>query len=320
MSMNRALARSITSDEIHTFEEEGVVWLRGIIDPEWVRRLSSAIDDFLADPRGQAVDFTNLGLLASTPEQVSGFKAAGDWVEQKLAWGTPQQLAGKVLVDETVRPEEGKRGHYLSVTGTWRLHPTMSALAIASPLPEIAAVLMRSKKVYLYDDQLLVKPPGTMEKTAWHQDLGYDHIQGTKVCGIRVPTAKETEDMGPVLYLRRSHKSGKIFKVNYFISDAVNPLDEGEAIPKIDGYEAEFDTVYFLPEPGDVVVHHLATLHGAGGNRSTTSSRRAVTYRYGGDDATHKFRRFAPPQDVSALRDREPLDKDPDRHPVVWPR
>jgi ectoine hydroxylase-related dioxygenase (phytanoyl-CoA dioxygenase family) len=178
---------------------------------------------------------------------------------------------------------------------------------------------MRSQKVYLYDDQVLVKPPGTLEKTAWHQDMGYDNIQGEKVCGIRVPAGQETPEMGLVQYLRGSHKSGKIFKVNYFISNATSSEDEGEEIPAIDGHEADFNLVCPTPELGDVVVHHLRTLHGAGGNQSRTRTRRGITVRYGGENVTHKFRKHAPPQDLSDLKDGDPLDKDPERHPVVWP-
>jgi hypothetical protein len=318
--MNSKLVRTITPQEIQTYEEDGVVWLRGIIDVEWAYRLRHAIDELLADPRGQAVDFTNLGIAASAPQEVSGFQGIGKWEGLKQEWGSPRQLAGTVLIDKRVQAEEGKRGHFLSMTGTWKAHPLIRELALASPLPQIAAILMRSQKVYLYDDQVLVKPPGTIEKTAWHQDLGYDNIQGTKVCGIRVPADRETPEVGLVEYLRGSHKSGKIFKVNFFISDAASPKDDGEEIPAIDGHEQDFDLVCYAPEPGDVVVHHLGTLHGAGGNRSTVDTRRAVTIRYGGDDVTHKLRPCAPPQDLSDLKDGDPLDLDPDRHPVVWPR
>jgi len=319
--MNRRLLRPITPEEIRTYEEDGVVWLRGILDARWASQLAIAIDELIVSPRGQAVDFTNLGLAATTiAEERSGFTPTGKWAQAEHEWGSPRQLAGSVLIDEKVQAAPGKRGHFLSMTGTWQRHPIIRELALASPLPEIAASLMWSQKVYLYDDQVLVKPPGTREKTAWHQDLGYDNIQGEKVCGIRMPASKETPEMGLVQYWRGSHKSGKIFKVNYFISNATSIGDEGEEIPAIEGHEADFDLVWFAPEPGDVVVHHLRTLHGAGGNCSTTSTRRGITVRYGGDDVTHKFRKYAPPQDLSELRDGAPLDKDPERHPVAWPR
>lgn len=315
--MNRRLIRPVTDDELQTYDRDGVVWLRDILDVEWVTRLGRAIDELVdsrADkPADQVLDLTGLAIAAASDTQTAAPAETSEW-------GSPRQLAGRVALDTRVGPRT-HRGHFVSVTSAWQLHPAIRELAIDSPLPELAALLTRSTKLYLYDDQLLVKPPGTMERTAWHQDQGYDHIVGDKVCAIRVPTGRETPEVGLIQYLRGSHKSGIIYKVNYFISDATAPDDGGEAIPRIEGHEAEFDIVTFAPEPGDVVVHHLRTLHGAAGNSSDTETRRAVTFRYAGDDVRYKFRKFAPPaQRPSHLRDGDPLDLEPERHPVVWPR
>ena len=315
--MNPKQLRHVTDDEVRTYERDGVVYLPNIIDIEWAKRLSSAIDELIswaekpAQQADQVLDLTGLALAAST---ATALPPAGP-----SEWGSPRQLAGRVAVDQRVRPKSA-RGHFVSVTSAWQLHPAIRELAIDSPLPEIAALLTGSNKLYLYDDQLLVKPPGTMERTAWHQDQGYDHIAGDKVCAIRVPADRETSELGLIQYLRGSHRSGKIYKVNYFISDATAPDDAGESIPKIEGHESNFDIVTYAPGPGDVVVHHLRTLHGAAGNSSETDTRRAVTFRYAGDDVRYYFRRFAPPaQRPSQLRDGDPLDLEPERHPVVWP-
>jgi hypothetical protein len=316
--MNRNLTRPVSDDELHTYQLDGVVYLPGIIDPEWAKRLNQAIEELVsraetpAEQADQVLDLTGLALAASS---TAAPPPAG-----VPEWGSPRQLAGRVAFDKRVKVKSG-RGHFLSVTSAWQIHPLIHELAIDSPLPEIAAVLSGSSKVYLYDDQLLVKPPGTMERTAWHQDQGYDHIAGDKVCAIRLPVNRETPEMGPIQYLRGSHSSGRIFKVNYFISDATSPDDGGEPIPSIEGHESDFDIVSFTPGPGDLVVHHLRTLHGAGGNSSETLTRRAVTFRYAGDDVRYYFRKFAPPaQRPSNLRNGDLLDLEPERHPVVWPR
>ena len=320
MLMKTHLRRPITEEEMRTYEEDGVVWLPGILDLEWANYLARGIDELVKKPRGQAVDFTNLGLAANAPEAVSGFQARDKWVEGQSEWGSPRQLAGTVLLEDDIQPEPEKRGHYLSITGSWQVSDVLRDVAMHSPLPEIAATLMRSQKVFLYDDQVLVKPPLTLEKTSWHQDLGYDNIQGTQVCGVRVPAYAESADMGLVHYLKGVHKSGKIYKVNFFISNAHADDDEGVDIPLIDGHEDDFDTITFAPQPGDVVVHHLASLHGAGGNLSHTRPRSGVTVRYGGDDVTHKFRHHAPPQDLSPVPDGTPLGHDAAKNPRVWPR
>jgi hypothetical protein len=309
--MNLNPLRPITPQELETYERDGVVWLRGIIDLEWVRLLATTIEEILQRQIGQLVDFTGLGLAISEDK----LAASGRWSDSRRDWGTAKQLSGNVLLDKQVTPI-GKRGHYISATDAWKASPSMRVLALRSPAPKIAAALMKSQRVYLYGEQVLVKPPGTMEKTAWHADQGYDHIQGEQVCGVRIPTTQETAEMGMVQYLRGSHKSGAVYKVNYFISDSTDD-DEGEPVPQIEGHEADFDLVAFAPAPGDVVVHHLRTLHGAGGNASVDRTRAAVTLRYGGDDSRYKFRRFAPPQDTVSqiLKDGDPLDGEPTRFP-----
>jgi Phytanoyl-CoA dioxygenase (PhyH) len=310
--MNREMLRDITDDELQTFQRDGVVHLRKIIDLEWIEQLNQAIDELIArteKPVDQVLDFTTLALASDS--------ASSQQPPEPSEWASPRQLAGRVSLDSRVRPKFS-RGHFISVTSVWQLHSMIRELAIDSPLPRIAAQLSGSSKLYLYDDQLLVKPPGTMERTAWHQDQGYDHIAGDKVCAIRIPAGRETPDMGLIEYLRGSHRSGKVYKVNYFISDATAPDDGGEPIPSIEGHENEFDIVTFAPEPGDVVVHHLRTLHGAGGNSSESKTRRAITFRYAGDDVRYYFRKFAPPaQRPSNLHDGDPLDLEPTRHPVA---
>ena len=309
--MNPNLLRNISQEELGSYERDGVRWLPRIIDLDWVNLLAKTIEEILARQLGQFIDFTGLGLALGSAE----LAASGRWSDPARDCGTTKQLSGKVLLDEQVKPA-GRRGHYISATDTWKLVPAMRELALRSPVPKIAAELMRSRRVYLCGEQVLVKPPGTLEKTAWHSDQGYGHIQGEQVCGVRIPTTQETERMGLVQYLRGSHKSGAVYKVNYFISDASDD-DEGLPIPQIEGHEEDFDLVTFAAGPGDVVVHHIGTLHGAGGNATSDRTRAAVTIRYAGDRFEYKFRRFAPPQDALSqlLKDGDPLDGEPERFP-----
>jgi len=308
--MNWEPKRPVAEEEIAAYERDGVVLLSGILDLELVERLAAEIDAMNDNPVGQTIDFTGLGMA------MAGIKKTGNWSSSDRNWSEVQELGDRVLLDSKVAVRGENRGHYMSATDTWKHNAFISELTLNSPVPKIAAALMRSSKIYIYGDQILVKPPFTMERTAWHQDLGYDHIQGRQVCGVRIPTTVETPEMGQVEYWRGSHASGKVYKVNYFISDSTDD-DIGEPVPKILGHESDYEIIVYAPKPGDVIVHHLGTLHGAGGNASPTATRRAITIRYGGDDATYKFRRFAPPQDTVSplLHDGDRLDGDPERFP-----
>lgn len=79
--------------------------------------------------------------------------------------------------------------------------------------------------------------------------------------------------------------------------------------------------MHFNARPGDVIVHHLRSVHGSGANRSATQTRRAITIRCGGDDAQYKLRSDAPPGGIEIAReDGQPLDRYPAEYPRVWPR
>ena len=55
-----------------------------------------------------------------------------------------------------------------------------------SPAAEIADTLMESEKVNFFYDQLLVKEPGTVEKTPWHQDQQYWAVSSRQVASCAV--------------------------------------------------------------------------------------------------------------------------------------
>jgi ectoine hydroxylase-related dioxygenase (phytanoyl-CoA dioxygenase family) len=68
--------------------------------------------------------------------------------------------------------------------------------------------------------------------------------------------------------------------------------------------------VHFNARPGDVIVHHLRSVHGSGAHRSETRTRRAIAIRSGRDDARYKLRSDAPPDGIEIAReDGQPLDR-----------
>ncbi len=182
------LTRAITEAEKRDYERDGVIWLREIIDPEWAQEVARAAERVAADRPRSFVDFTNLGLAADASSAVSGSRGGELWTAPDLDWAAPKHLAGKVLLEEVAELALDARGHYLSIANCWTLDPFFEELALRSPIVEIAAVLMRTDRINLYEDQLLIKPPMTLEKTAWHHDLSYDNIEGMKMCGIRIPS------------------------------------------------------------------------------------------------------------------------------------
>lgn len=201
----------------------------------------------------------------------------------------------------------------------WRHDATFAAFSLRSPLAPIAATLLRSDRVALWEDSVLVKESGTPFETRFHTDAGYFHCEGEQICTAWVPLDAATPVSGMVRWVQGSHRFSDEFRPNLFVTD--EPIDgtSGEVVPDVLGTpELASRVVTFDVEPGDITVHHARTLHGAPANRSS-HRRRAVSVRYCGDDVRyrHKEGLFASAE-LATVADGDPVG--PPAHPIAWPR
>jgi ectoine hydroxylase-related dioxygenase (phytanoyl-CoA dioxygenase family) len=306
-TMYPGILRDVTEDEVRTYEVSGVVYLPAILSNAWVARIATGIDDALHR------QWQSDGIAKySVTEAAEALKAAGQ----------------QVLSDARAAaiPEE-RRGRFLTMIGAHAINADIRAAAVESPLPYIAARLFRAKKVNFYDDQTLMKEPGTREYTAFHTDEPYYHLRGDQVCGMWVSPDVVTADSGAMRYVRGSHRWGSYFRTNNFVSqgqgllvgeNGVNNETGQIQLPDIEGNEDKYDIVTYPSNPGDVIVHHSNLIHGSGPNYRADRNRRAVSLRYAGDDVRYRHHRSAPPQPHHrhALRDGDILDSE--QFPVVW--
>ena len=205
---------------------------------------------------------------------------------------------------------QGKPGRFFGDFFVWRQDRDFRALAIDSCLPGIARRLMRTRKVNLVWDHLLVKEPHTEVESPWHHDQPYAWCNGTQNCSFWVSLDHVTRDSGAVEYIRGSHRWGRWFEAVSFNPNRSYASGEFEPIPDIQAHRADYDIVCYDTRPGDVVVQHLLTVHHAGGN-STDRRRRAIAVRYAGDDATYAVRKRTPPLPVPiALAHGDALDSE----------
>lgn len=214
----------------------------------------------------------------------------------------------------------GTDGTFAAGTDHFRTQPDFAAFSCRSPLPSIAAVLLRSQSLWLVEDSVLVKEPGSPHRTQFHTDLGYFHLRGTQICTTWAPLDHAGPASGMVQYLPGSHRWTQDFRPNYFVDP--EPLADtlGEVVPDILADPALAEAlITFEVAPGDVVIHHARTIHGGPANTSATR-RRAISVRYGGDDVRH-FRKIGVPAtrwQLAALQGT-PL-ADPDWPQVHRPR
>ncbi|WP_051170263.1 phytanoyl-CoA dioxygenase family protein [Sphingomonas sp. YL-JM2C] len=233
-----------------------------------------------------------------------------DWVERTRrasAAAVERQLAG---MEAAGRPRPTEPAFH-NVLYMHLDDPEFRVIALQSPAALLARDLMQTDKVVLYADHLLVKEPGTQTRTPWHQDLPYWPVRGRQITSLWIALDPVTRDSGALEYVRGSHRWGKMYQPQNF--DGSGGYGDFEPLPDIEGERDRYAFLQWDLEPGDVIVHDVGVLHGAGANARQDRSRRALSLRYVGDDARWHAagaRNVPAGVRVADLQDGDPLDKD----------
>jgi ectoine hydroxylase-related dioxygenase (phytanoyl-CoA dioxygenase family) len=163
------------------------------------------------------------------------------------------------------------------IDDAWWADPDLAALACDQRLGRIAADLLGAEAVRLWQDQLLVKPPGGPEVTTigWHQDwASWDTVASHPAFVTAWVAFDDVDDgNGAMQMLPGSHHWGLVpGGSNFFATDR----DAQLATLGIDE----------VPEPASVVLragqvsfHHPLTFHGSGANTSDRM-RRSLAIHY----------------------------------------
>src|SRR5579871_5235107 len=83
------------------------------------------------------------------------------------------------------RPDDP--GFFFQDYCNWQRIPEYRELIFGSAAAAAAGQLMRASTVRLYHDHLLVKEPGTRQRTPWHQDQPYYNIDGRMSVSMWLP-------------------------------------------------------------------------------------------------------------------------------------
>lgn len=244
----------------------------------------------------------------------SWLDALAEPLERVLSDGGAVDLG--VLADEPVAGAPA----FTAGTDHWRVDDTFRAFATASPLAPIVAALLRSREVWLWEDSVLVKEPGSPFATRFHTDAGYFHVTGRQVATTWVPLDAATPASGVVHWVRGSHLDEPEYRPNLFVTDEPIPDTVGERVPDVAATPSLAERlVSFDVEPGDVTVHHYRTIHGAPANTTSDRRRRAISVRYCGDDARYLHKPGVPGRPgLDTVADGDPVGEP--WCPRVWPR
>jgi ectoine hydroxylase-related dioxygenase (phytanoyl-CoA dioxygenase family) len=203
----------------------------------------------------------------------------------------------------------------------WQRIPEYRNFIFDSGVGELVARLLRSRTVRIFHEHVLVKEPGTREVSPWHQDQPYYCVDGEQVASLWLPLDPVPRSVSPE-FVAGSHRWGTLFAPRKFLDHRSydGALGSFTVVPDIDARRSEYEILSWDMEPGDCIVFHMKTLHGAPGTAQHPFRRRAIATRWLGDDAVFALRPFetSPPFPGLALEPGSPLADE--RFPIVHPK
>ena len=210
-------------------------------------------------------------------------------------------------------------GAFIEDFCNWDRLPEMERFIRESPAAEIAAHLTGSSRIRLYHDHVLVKEPGTRQRTPWHQDQPYYNVAGSQNASMWFPVDPVPRE-STLEFIAGTHV-GPWYMPRTFLDDQAKWFPDG-ALAELPDFDADPDrwrVIGWELEPGDAVFFNMLTVHGAGGVPGS-GRRRVLSVRMLGDDMVHAPRRWttSPPFDDLDLPPGVEMD-DP-LFPVLWTR
>lgn len=173
----------------------------------------------------------------------------------------------------------------------WQDNAAYRRFIFESGIGQVAAKLMQSQQARLYHDHLLVKEPGTRQRTPWHQDQPYYNVEGHQNVSMWLPVDPVLRE-ATLEFVAGSHK-GPWLMPRTFMDNEAKWFPEGslENLPDIEATRSDYNILGWALEPGDAVFFNMLTLHASSGV-SGTQRRRAFSVRFLGDDMTHAPRHW----------------------------
>ena len=223
------------------------------------------------------------------------------------------------LSPQAKRASADADGAFVEDFCNWNRLAELETFIRTSPAAEIAGGLMGSRRVRLYHDHVLVKEPGTRQRTPWHQDLPYYNVDGRLNASMWFPVDPVSRS-ATLEFVAGSHL-GPWFMPRSFLDGESKWFPEGTLaeLPDIDAEPARFRVIGWALEPGDAVFFHMLTLHAAGGVDGP-NRRRVLSVRFLGDDMVHAPRSWTTSPAFPGLAQELPAGAPMDHplFPVVW--
>ena len=207
-----------------------------------------------------------------------------EWVEL-LAEGMEIAIHEGVDLDTKFNiAAPGEPGFFFYDTFMWQRIDAFRRFIFDSHVADIAANVMQSNGLLFYFDFMLVKEPGTSQKTPWHYDEAYWPVSGEQICNLWISLDHIPEETA-LRFVRGSHRWSHSYRAVHFDPTAsyANLPDLPEP-PDWDQEPGDHQLCFAPMEPGDCLVFNRRTHHSAPGNSLKATRRRALATHWLGDD------------------------------------
>jgi ectoine hydroxylase-related dioxygenase (phytanoyl-CoA dioxygenase family) len=230
------------------YETHGVVKLPGLIEPEWVDRILAAID--------------STARLADGPQPP----------DRDLSFGRG----------------DGR----MTIRYMWRDVPVVRDFLLRPELAEPIARIVGTKTLRFWFDLTFMHNGSTTGDagvgTPWHHDIAAFTFKGEQLPSLWMAMTPADAQRSRLEFISGSHKTVPGF---YRTPDNPRPADGSDDgfldLPDFDALVAAGQEKLLTWDcaPGDAVIIHPYTIHGARGNTASAHGRRvAITTRWLGDD------------------------------------
>lgn len=221
-----------------------------------------------------------VGPVLLDAEEVTSLRDAVDRVHRGDLEGDGEYpLFGRVL---------GEEGAARTVMYGWRVNDLIRRLVCGPRLGAMAAALLRSPRVRLWQDQVISKPPagpdGADGTIGFHQDYPYWQDVSTDAMVTANVALQPTDDGNGALHvLSGSHRCGIVDWAGSFFDTDLEEVRR--RLPR--GSGATLEEVTLPLQAGQVSFHHSLTVHGSGPNRSDRP-RMTIAPAYMPDGAAYR--------------------------------
>lgn len=206
-----------------------------------------------------------------TPQQIEDYRRDGVLFLGKVltdaqVQGARDHIAQLIAGDKVDRPSSGKGQHLIRRLDASEHDPWFRELITAEVFGDIGEAAL-GPDVQHFQDNVFYKPASVGAPTPWHQDNIWWHGDPPELATVWIALDPVNGDNGAVQYVRGSHSR---------LIDHTLPVQDpgGFSYNVIDPKAVDQSRlISFTLAPGEGVLHHCLTIHGAPANVSSLPRR-----------------------------------------------